>query len=371
MNMSKVNAKNERTKWAFFRWLNNADGCCESTVDNIENAILLWQEFSRDEDFVLYNADKGIDFKKWLSKRETHGKRLSLVTYHAYLRYLRKFFTWLVREPGYRNRIKSNAIDYLKITEREERMASQSVPRNYPSLEYVRQLVDSIAIRDEIDLRDRAMISFTLLTGMRDKAIASLPLGCFDDETLVIIQNPRQGVETKFAKLIPTMLFRFDEKMFGFIIEWSQHLKAKGFGSQDPLFPRAKLDQGNGNLSFQSPTEVEAKFWHGAGRIREIFKQRSQQAGLPYYPPHTFRHLAINLAVRACKNGEETKAVSQNFGHEFVATTFRAYGNYAPSQLTEIIKEMDFSGKQEPTVKDEIREIKELLRAKGDTSSGK
>ena len=227
--------------------------------------------------------------------------------------------------------------------------------------------MDSIVIRNEIDLRDRAMISFTLLTGMRDKAIASLPLGCFDDETLVINQNPRQGVETKFAKLITTMLFRFDEKMFGFIIEWSQHLKAKGFGSQDPLFPRAKLDQGNGNLSFQSATEVEANFWHGTGRIREIFKQRSQQAGLPYYPPHTFRHLAINLAVRACKNGEEIKAVSQNFGHEFVATTFGTYGNYVPSQLKEIIKEMDFSGKQQPTVKDDIREIRELLRAKGDT----
>ena len=360
--MTKVNAKNERTKRVFFRWLKNADGCCDSTVDNIENAILLWQEFSRDEDFALYNADKAIAFKKWLSQRETNGNRLSLVTYHSYVRYLRKFFTWLVREPGYRSRIKPNAVDYLKITEREERMATQCVPRNFPSLEYVRQLVDSIAIRDEIDRRDRALISFTLLTGMRDNAIASLPLGCFDDETLVIIQNPRQGVETKFGKLIPTMLFRFDEKMFGFIVDWSQHLKAKGFGSQDPLFPRAKLEQRNGNLSFQSPDEVEPNFWHGAGRIRNIFKQRSQQAGLPYYPPHTFRHLAINLAVKACRNGEEIKAISQNFGHEFVATTFRTYGNYAPSRLTAIIKEMDFSGKQKPTMEDRILEIKELLQ---------
>ena len=361
--MSKVNAKNERKKRAFFRWLKNADGCCDSTVNNVESAILLWQEFSRDEDFALYNADKGIAFKTWLSKRESSGKRLSLVTYHAYLRHLRKFFTWLVREPGYKSRIKSNAIDYLKITERENRMASQAVPRNYPSLEYVQELVASIVMRNEIDLRDRAMISFTLLTGMRDRAIASLPLGCFDDENLAVIQNPRLGVETKFAKFIPTILFRFDEKMLGFIIDWSRHLKSKGFGVQDPLFPRAKLDQSSGNLSFQSPIEVEAKFWRGAGRIREIFKHRSQQAGLPYYPPHTFRHLAVNLALRACKNGEEIKAISQNFGHEFVATTFGAYGNFASSRLTEIIKEMDFSGKQQPTVTDELREIKGLILA--------
>jgi hypothetical protein len=48
-------------------------------------------------------------------------------------------------------------------------------------LEYVRRLVDSIVVSNEIDQRDRAMISFTLLSGMRDQAIASLPLGCFDE----------------------------------------------------------------------------------------------------------------------------------------------------------------------------------------------
>jgi len=177
--MTKVNAKNERTKRAFFRYLKNADGCCDSTVTNIENAILLWQEFSRDEDFALYNADKAIAFKQWLAKRERRGKPIALVTYHSYLRYLRKFFGWLVRETGYRTRIKPNAVEYLKVTEREERMATQSVPRNYPSLGYVKQLVDSIKINNEIDLRDRALIAFTLLSGMRDKAIATLPFGVF------------------------------------------------------------------------------------------------------------------------------------------------------------------------------------------------
>ncbi len=43
----KVSAKNERAKRAFFRYLKNADRCCDSTVNNIENAILLWEEFSQ------------------------------------------------------------------------------------------------------------------------------------------------------------------------------------------------------------------------------------------------------------------------------------------------------------------------------------
>lgn len=171
-------------------------------------------------------------------------------------------------------------------------------------------------------------------------------------------------MKTKSSKLIPTTLFAFDEKLLAYVIEWSTHLKAKGFGSQDPLFPRAKVDQGVDNLSFESSTEVEPIYWHGAGRVRVIFRSRAQQAGLPYFPPHTFRHLAINLAFKACKNGEEIKAISQNFGHEHIATTISVYGNYQPSQLAEIITEMDFSGKQQPTVNDELQEIKKLLKAK-------
>ena len=122
--MTKVNAKNERTKRAFFRYLKNADGCCDSTVNGIEAGILEWQEFSNDEDFALYTADKAIEFKKWLVKRGSREKPLALVTYHAYLRHLRKFFTWLIREPGYKSRIKPNAVDYLK--PRKKRSAWQS-----------------------------------------------------------------------------------------------------------------------------------------------------------------------------------------------------------------------------------------------------
>ncbi len=71
-----------------------------------------------------------------------------------------------------------------------------------------------------------------------------------------------------------------------------------------------------------------------------------------------------NLAIKSCKNGEEIKAVSQNFGHEHVATTISVYGNYDPTRLTEIIKSMDFSGKPQSTWTDDIKEIKEILLAK-------
>jgi len=359
--MARVNIKNERIKRKFFRWLKEADGCCDSTINNIERAILIYEDFTKQADLSRFNADKAIEFKQWLRQRKLKGKPISLTTYHTYLRYLRKFFSWLSWQVGYKSKITPDIVVYLKITEKEERIATQYVPRNYPSLEYVVKLADSIKISSEIDLRDRALISFTLLSGMRDKAIATLPLGCFDEENLTVNQNPRQGVQTKFSKYISSTLLQFNDGLLNYIIVWVKHLKNKGSGTQDPLFPRSKPEQGKDNLSFEPATEVEPIYWQSTGRIRGIFKKRSQEAELPYYPPHTFRHLAVALAFRHCKTGEQIKAISQNFGHEHIATTLSSYGNYDAGRLSEILKNMDFSGKPSETLEDKVDKLLKKL----------
>ena len=72
--MLKISIKNERIKRKFFRWLKEADGCCDSTINNVEKAICLWEDFTNHGDFATYKPDKAIEFKKWLSKREYRGK---------------------------------------------------------------------------------------------------------------------------------------------------------------------------------------------------------------------------------------------------------------------------------------------------------
>jgi len=355
--MITVNIKNERVKRLFFKWLKEAHGRCDSTVNSIEKAIWIYEDFTGLADFATFNSDKAREFKKWLQIRKVKSKTLSTTTYCTYLRYLRTFFVWLSGQPGYKSKITIDTVDYLKPLEKEERIATQYIPRSFPALEYVIKLAGSINARTEIDQRDRAMISFTLLSGMRDNAIVSLPLGCFDENNLTVDQNPKLGVQTKFSKYMSTTLFVFNKKLFDYVIEWVKLLKSKGYGSQDPLFPRAKADKGKDDLSFETASEVEPEFWQGTGRIREIFKKRSEEAGLPYYPPHTFRHLAVDLAFRHCKNGEEMKAISQNFGHEHIATTLSSYANYAPPRLSEIIKNMDFSGKPRETLEEKVDEL--------------
>lgn len=350
----KINIKNERVKRKFFTWLKEAEGLCDSTINGIDKAILLYEDFTKQADFTGFKPAKATAFKKWLAKRKFKGKQISVTTLHSYLRYLRKFFSWLSLQLGYRSKITPDVVRYLRITEKEERIATQYIPRQYPPLEYVVKLADSIEISSEIDLRDRALISFTLLSGMRDKAIVTLPLGCFDEEKLTISQDPRRGVQTKFSKYIPTTIFRFDEKLVGYVQGWMRHLTDKGYGSRDPVFPRSKTGHGEGNLSFEPATEVEPVFWKGTGSIRGLFKKRSQEAGLPYYPPHTLRHLAARLALRSCKTGEQIKAISQNFGHEHIATTLSSYGNYDPQTLGEILNNLDFSGKRSESFEDKV-----------------
>ena len=281
VKMAKVNIKNERVKRRFFTWLKEAEGLCDSTINGIDKAILLYEDFTKQSDFTSFNSTRATAFKKWLTKRKSKGKQISVTTLHSYLRYLSRFFSWLSWRPGYKSKITPDVVSYLRMSEKEERIATQYIPRQYPPLEYVVKLANSIEISSEIDLRDRALISFTLLSGMRDKAIVTLPLGCLDEEKLTISQDPRQGVQTKFSKYIPSTIFRFDEKLVGYLKGLVKHLKDKGYGSRDPLFPRSKIGHGDGNLSFEPATEVEPLFWKGTGGIRELLKNRYQEAGLP------------------------------------------------------------------------------------------
>ncbi len=355
--MNNPNIVNQRMKLKFLDWLKEADGCCEATARHIEKAIIAYEEFTKYADFKTYGPDKAKEFKKWLLNKERKGKPLAIATYYSYIKNLRKFFLWLSWQAGYKSKITPDIVNYLQVSDKDERIATQQAIRKFPPLDYVIKLADSIKIETEIDKRDRALIAFTFLSAMRDTAIATLPIGCFDEENLIVSQNPRQGVKTKFSKFIYTPIYVFDKKLLAYTIEWVAYLKSKGFTSQDPLFPRSKMTQGQDNLSFEEAKEVEPVFWKGAGRIREIFKNRAKEAGLQYYEPHTFRHLAFHVAYKNCKNGGEIKALSQSFGHEYVATSMAIYGNYQPQELAEIIKGMNFTGKPKKTTDEKIDEI--------------
>lgn len=354
----KANTKNEKEKRAFTRWLKDAKGYSEATVITIERAIYLYEDFSDGDDYGRFNRSRAMGFKNWLEDRQSQrGVPNPTSMYHT-LRHLRSFFTWLASRPGYKSKIAYSDIEYLTLDRKRVQEVHSHRPVRSPSLEYVVQLANSIEIKSEIDRRDQALIAFLLLSGMRDSAVASLPLGCFDREKLTVDQSPSKGVRTKFGKAFVTRLFSFNKQLVSYVLSWAEYLeKEKLFSAADPLFPRTRVTQAPGSLSFCADS-VESAFWKGAGSIRQILKSRAMAAGLEYYHPHGFRHATVLTALKGCRSPEEMKALSQNIGHEQVMTTLMTYGNLAPERVEELIGALDFSAER----KDRMATIDEVKR---------
>lgn len=265
---------------------------------------------------------------------------ISLTTVYHYIRHLKDFFKWLAYQSGYKSRISLTDVEYLKLSKEKVRIALSTKREQYPSLQEIKQVINSIAIQNEIDMRDKALIVFTLLSGMRDAAIISLPLGAFEEDTLKVNQNPKLGAKTKFSKTIHSYLFRFDDGLLEAIQDWVKYLKQqKNFQDDDPLFPHNKIHNAPNQKRFISDS-VEPLYWQSVTSMRTIFKQRFKAAGIEYFSPHTLRHLAVRLATEKCRNGQELKAVSQNFGHENVGTTMTVYGTINNLDMGSIISGM-------------------------------
>jgi integrase len=359
--MNKTNVKNILVIRGYRRWLLEAKGLNEKSVVKMERAIHLYQDFTEDEDFNRFNSDRAVNFKSFLKQKKYRGKAMAPNSYRTYLIHLRSFFTWLCTQPGYKSRIKIDSLEYLTVSKKESRLAVQKTIKNFPMLEYIKEIADSVDITTEVGLRNRALISFTFLTGMRDGAIISLPIMSINEDGLYVIQNPMYGVKTKFGKTIYSKIFKFDPDLIRYFLDWLKHLKKKGFSNNDPLFPRSKLKKEGNNLSFQEATEVEPVYWESTASLRKIFKDQCELINKEYYSPHKYRDSAIYYALKSARTGEEIKAVSQNSGHENVAMTMTVYAQLTPEHQLQVLDELDNRTENLSTEEQIMKMLKEII----------
>ncbi len=259
------------------------------------------------------------------------------------------FFEWLSTQPGYKSKISRTVIEHLSLPRKEVRIAIQQDKRKVPSLEEGIKVIESIEIINDVDRRDRAMLSYGLVTGARISAVISLPLKAFDENTLTIDQNPKYGVKTKFSKRIPTTFFPLYQPAIEYFVDWIKYLKeVKGFGPNDPIFPMTKVENGKQNISYHSTGEVIPSFWKDSNSARKIFQKRFLDAEIPYYNPHSFRHLIVKELMKTGLTEQEKKAASQNFGHENVGTTFGSYGygDIPEQRQFDIVRKIRFGNKE-------------------------
>ena len=340
--MKLKNIENIKIIRKYRRYLLEAKGLNEKSIEKMERAIQLYRISKNDEDFKLFSIEKAIEFKDFLKSKKFRNKNLSPNSYRTYLIHLKKFFYWLSNQPGYKSKIESDAIEYLTVSKKENRIATQPRIRRFPTLEYMKELANSVDVSTEVGLRNRAIIAFAALTGIRDGAIISLPLKSVIEEGCYVIQDPADGTDTKFGKVIYSKIFNFDSDLLSYFLEWVKYLKRKGYKPEDPLFPSSKTRRLEGFTSFQESTEVEPVFWKNTENVRKIFRSHCRVITKEYYSPHRFRDAVIYLALQYCVNGKEIKAVSQNFGHEHVATIISTYAQLSPELQLDVLDKLIF-----------------------------
>ncbi|HVK80684.1 MAG TPA: tyrosine-type recombinase/integrase, partial [Verrucomicrobiae bacterium] len=305
--MVKHNAANTRIKREYFDYLKEASRRDEASIDAVAKALARFEAATGGKDFKQFHREQAKAFKRKLDG-ETNartGKPLSRATVHSTLSALRAFFIWLAGQPGYKSRIAYADADYFNLSEKDVRIARASRVKSVPTLEQVHHVLAAMPAGTDIELRNRALVAFAILTGARDGALASLKLRHVDLVEGVVHQDARD-VRTKASKSFSTWFFPVGGDAAQIVAEWCQHLRtALLWGEDDPLFPKTQI--GLSEQGSFAATGLSREGWSNAGPIRAIFRDAFAIAGLPYFNPHSFRDTLVQLGERTCTTPESFK----------------------------------------------------------------
>ncbi|WP_422010395.1 tyrosine-type recombinase/integrase [Reyranella sp.] len=337
---AKYNAENERLKRAYLIWMREAEQHGEQSLDAILKALHRFDSYNKFRPFRAFHYEQAVAFKHHLAEAKSergHGP-LSLATQHSTLAALKAFFRWLVGQPGFKRRFTYADAAYFSMARSDSRIAKTHREARVPSLEQVRTALAKMPSSTALELRDRAVFAFVLLTGARDGAIPSLRRKHLDLPNGRVLFDARE-VRTKFSKTFSTWFFPVGDEVLPIIEQWATHLDTvELLGPDEPLFPSTKVEVGS-DSRFRA-VGLAREPWAGADPVRKIFRKAFEGAGLPYHAPHSVRKTLTQLGERLCKSPEEFKAWSQNLGHEGVLTTFRSYGSVRQDRQAQIIRDL-------------------------------
>ncbi len=364
--MTKHSPENERIKRKYFAYLKEAEGRSEPTVDAAAKSLSRFEEYTRYKDFKRFHYEQATAFKRHLAEQtgQRSRERLSKATLHATLTQLRQFFFWLAGQPGYKARLQHSDAKYFNLSEKDARIATAQREQRAPTVEQVGRVIETMPGGNEIQRRNRALVAFTLLTGARDSAIASMKLKHVDLKEGCVQQDARE-VKTKFSKTFTTYFFPVGDGIQEIVADWVRFLREeKLWGNDDPLFPATRIAVGK-TRQFEA-VGLERTHWSTAAPIRTIFREAFERAGLPYFHPHSLRKTLTRLAEQVCESPEEFKAWSQNLGHEQVLTTFLSYGSVATHRQGAIIRGLGAAGQsRQPGAEDIAEAVVRRLQSVG------
>jgi integrase/recombinase XerD len=330
------NSKNDRLRHRYTIYLREALGLSEKSIDAALRALSEFEAFSRYRDFRLLHPKLVMAFKEHLQRRpsQTHPECLSPSTVVHTLRHCRAFFAWLVHQRRHRG-MDASAVEYFRPPRRDQMIARTRPQGRVPTRDDIREILAAMPTQTGIERRDRAIIAFTLLTGIRVDAIASLRLKHVEVGARRITQDATE-VRVKNSKSQVTTFFPIGADVELIVNEWVDELERRGFTPDDPLFPRTQGLQGPRGRT-QQADDFTRECWSNATPIRQAFKRGCEAAGIPYFHPHLVRKTLAQMGMAPDRSIETFAAWSQNLGHEHMLTTLDHYGKFSEERKHEML----------------------------------
>lgn len=324
--MQKQNPGNERIKRKFFLHLEGPLGRDQKTIQKHADAIAWFEKTTGHKSFKAFHINQAVKFRKHLEEtlNKRTGELLSAGTMDGQVRMLKAFFVWLSEQPGFKSRIRYTDVEYFNLSRAKRRVAHTARRKQIATVAQCKRAFDLMPSENITDRRNKAIFACLMITGMRDGALASLPLSCVDLDAELIYQDARE-MKTKAAKTITTYFLPIDPDYTLCFRDWVIHLQNNLlFGHNDPVFPQPKMERGENGFQVGGLSD---DFYANATKVREVVKSAFQNAGFHPYPPHSLRSTLTKWADKHYATRESFKAFSQNLGHESVVTTV---GSYCP-----------------------------------------
>jgi integrase len=296
--MRKHHPKNERIKRQYFTYLEEAGRMNASSVDQVAAAIAQFETSTGHSDFGAFHFEQARKFKRGLTEsvNPATGKPLAKATIYSRLMAVKTFFVWLAGQPGYRSRLTYSDMDYFNPSNNDSRVAKTSRERAAPTLEQIRRVLEVMHTRSDLEKRARALVAFTILSGARDDAIASMLVRHVNLEERTVFQDARE-VRTKNRKTFTSTFFPVGGDIEAIVVDWISFLtKESLFSPDDPLFPATRVEAGKEGLF--AAVGLNRVGWRNATAIRRIFQEAFERADLPYFNPHSFRKTLAALGEK-------------------------------------------------------------------------
>lgn len=328
-----MNHSNDQLRHRYFRFLKSRVD--DKTLDAKMRHIVEFEVFTDYRDFASLTENQAIAFRDYVHGRPSQrgAKHLSPTSIVHTLSNVKAFFEWLAKLKGQR-RLNLAAVEYLTASNRVKAGARTGPDSFVPTPDIIRRAIDAISADTPMNRRNRAMIAFLFLSGMRIAAVVSTRLKHVDLKERQINQDASE-VDTKFGKNMLTDFFHVGPDIELIVVEWIQERLASDAGPDAPLFPATPSRFGKPvGASLNDRCLTSGKTLGGA------LKNACLAADIPIFNAHSIRSTLTILGAKLSNNREVEKAWSQNLGHDHVATTQNNYLKVSSERQHEIMQDI-------------------------------